>query len=920
MAEFEFSELKRARSKRVEEIIRKSHRTPIGLYTINEKLSALVHNPGFLDAVLITIAFFSAATSLKFYPLAVMVVVAVALFAITVKKPFPGLILLMLSILPLFMYQMPALAWIYLMVMSASLIYGHMHYRTILFMYMLIAMAFSPIGYILSIPMFIIAVLVIGYRRAVLMSFILVIAIVSLSGLSGLQNTAYIVYNAAHAHSVVGNAQVLTYATPDKEGFSIYNFTGGLSQAYSTFTGGAVLDNISSVVGPLLSSLAVNPAEYIPELAVLVILAFTIDAAAVSSRSRYRGTQASIIGIGYPASYLALTFIFSTSPSLILPFASFVVAPATLYLLEFFDVKIVKALDIRKQDLRMKFGEAFEDLEAGNTSERFSDIGNYEATKKELKDAVLAPIEEKGISKAYNVKPAKGILFFGPPGTGKTMMMRALANEIHAGFFYVKASNLISAFPGETEKMISNIFTIAKKHSPCILFFDEIDSVATSRDSQNVSETSRQALSQLLVEMDGFQKSTNVIMVGATNVPNLIDKAIMRPGRFDKVIYMPPPDARARKLIFEMYLKKLPVSKEIDLDEIAEKTERYTGADIKVLCEGVAQKMAQEAATEHKVLEITQEDMMNRIGSTRPSVSLAQIDNYNKFRLDFERSVYGQQGEESRENLSVDRDVIGLDDAKKAIYEAVQIPLLHKELVKKYDIKNINGILLFGPPGCGKTLMIRALYTELEGVTMLEINGADISQQGLERATATIKETFNRARENAPAIILLDEAEELMLKRSQASEFSAQMTSEMLREIDGVSKIENIVVIATTNRPEAIDPAALRPGRLDKLVFIKPPNRLQRVLHFKNDLKSVPVASDVDYDRLAEETIGFTGADIYHVCREAKTAALEQNIKSGQEAEVTMALLEGIVAKVRPSAPEEIVAQYLSFYSKYGER
>ena len=232
----------------------------------------------------------------------------------------------------------------------------------------------------------------------------------------------------------------------------------------------------------------------------------------------------------------------------------------------------------------------------------------------------------------------------------------------------------------------------------------------------------------------------------------------------------------------------------------------------------------------------------------------------------------------------------------------------------------MNGILIFGPPGTGKTMIVRALKSEMVGITLLEINGAELADQGIERATATIKEMFDRAKSNAPAVILLDEVEELLLKRGSASESSAQITSEMLRELDGVTKMTDVIVIGTSNRPDAIDSAALRPGRFDKLVFVRPPNKEQRTTLFKMDLKGVPVSDDVDYDALADETSGYTGADIYHICREAKTIALDKTVKSGDETKIEMGDFEKILLKTKPSAPEAVVAQYLSFYSKYGER
>lgn len=900
--------------------IKRQHRHPIFIYGLNERLTGLLASPGFIDGVLVLLAFIGANAALSFYPLILIIILAAGLFFVTVRKPFLGLIILILLIMPMLVYQTPTLAWLYLVVMAGSLIYGYMYHRTLFFVYALVAFSFSSLGYIMTIPLFILAVLVVGYKRAITLAVLFMIAVVCLSAVTGVQNTSYIIYNASYAHTRVMGPYANAYVVPDKPGFNLLTFPQGAAQALSMFGSSPVISLSTEVTGSVIAALGINVEYYIPEMIALVIIVFGIDSLASASRSRYRGTHASVLGLGYPLIAVALSVAANQSMHYYLLVISFVLAPVVLFILEFYNVKIVSSLDIRKQDLRMKFGEAFEDIEAGNVHETFDDVANYAATKRELSDAVLAPIEERAISKAYNVKPARGILFFGPPGTGKTLMMRALANEIRAGFFYVKAPNLISAFPGETERMINNIFNIAKKNAPCVLFFDEIDSIAPSRTRAQLGDVNRQALSQLLVEMDGFQKTSSVIMVGATNQPNLLDPAMMRPGRFDKVIYLPPPDYNARKQIFNMYLSKLPISKGIDLDKIAEETERYTGADIKTLCDTVAQKVAQEASTKHSVLEITQQDIMDRVLSTKPSVTLAQIEQYQKFRLDFERSVYGQQGEESKGEEITMRDVVGLDEAKKVISDAIETPLAHPDLIKKYNIKSVNGILIFGPPGTGKTMIVRAIKSEMQGITMLEINGAELADQGIERATATIKEIFDRAKSNAPAIILLDEVEELVLKRGSASEYSAQITSEMLRELDGVSKMTDVIVIGTSNRPDAIDSAALRPGRFDKLVFVRPPNKEQRAVLFKANLKGVPVSDDLDYNALAEETAGYTGADIYHVCREAKTVALDKTVKSGDEEKIEMKDFETILQKTKSSAPESVVAQYLSFYSKYGER
>jgi transitional endoplasmic reticulum ATPase len=910
-----------------EQIIRKRYRkAPIGLYHLREKLMDVASNASFVDALLILIAFVSVASFLNFYPLSIVVAIVIVLFVVTLFQPFLGLILFTAAIFPIYIYQTPLLAWAFMLAASAMLIYGYRHYRVAVFTYVLFGMAFSSFGYLFEIPLFIFAVLTLGSKRAIATLLITVFLIVTFSAVTGLQNTGYILYNAAQAHSTLlasGSpaTTVISLSAPSKLPFSFFNFSKGLTTTLTGFFGGAITPNVPAVVPVLAQALSVGPISYGVQIILLIGLIIGIDWYATNSRSKYKGTYSSLLGVAYPVIYVvgASGTSYGTPITLTLAFLSFIIAPAAFYMLEYYDINMVRVLDVKKQDIRMKFGDAFEDLSASDQRETFDDIGNYESTKKELKEGIISPIEQKGVSHAYNIEPTKGILFFGPPGTGKTMMMRALANEIHAGFYYVKATNLISAYPGESERLIANIFTIARKNSPCVLFFDELDSLALSRENPSIDDTHRHALSQLLTEIDGFQKVHSVIIVGATNRPDLLDKAIIRPGRFDKLIYMPLPDHDGRKKIFKIYLEKLPVSNDIDLKQLAEKTERYSGADIKAVCESIAQMTAQEAASEHKVLEITQADILNVIKSSKPSTSLAQIDDYRKFKLDFERSMFQETTEETRPEVTFD-DVVGLDGAKKAIREAIMIPLTHPELIKKYDIKTINGVLLFGPPGNGKTMLMRATSNDMKGVTMLEISGAELSEAGIERATSTIKEIFNRAKENSPSIIFIDEVDSILPKREGASEIGVQITSEILKEIDGIKQLSSVIVIGATNRPDSLDPAILRPGRFDKLIFVKPPGATNRAELFRKYLKNTPCEKNIDFQKLGTEAKGFTGADIANVCREAKTNALNQELNTGAEGKINNEILESIIKNTKPSASETVISGYEKFLNEFGQR
>jgi SpoVK/Ycf46/Vps4 family AAA+-type ATPase len=895
---------------------------PLELYTVKDAIERVTSHANFLDAVLIAIAFIAAATALPFYPVLILPIILIALIALALFYPFLGLIVLMVVIFPAIAYQVPALALFFLFVVAASLIAGYLYYRSLAFLYILVGLAFSPLGLLLEIPAFIMAVLVLDYKRAIVVTVATFICIVALSAVTGTQNTGYIAYDASAAHSTFSPNTAILYGMIDKPVLSLSNFSAGMSTAMSHVTNSAVVGSLPTTMSMLLGSLSINTVDYIAMLAILIAAAWLISWIGGSGRSKFNGVIASLPGIAYPLSYAALSAISNQNYSIIIPFASFLIAPAFLYATQRLGIDVIKVQEVRKQDIRMKFGEAFESLGRGASSETFKDIGGYDATKKELHDAVLAPIEERGISKAYNVKPSRGILFFGPPGTGKTMIMRALANEMHGGFYVVKGSNLISAYPGETERMISEIFEVAAKHAPCVLFFDEIDAIALSRKSAaDVGDVQSHALSQLLQEMDGFQKLNNVIIVGATNVPNLLDPAIMRPGRFDKIIYMPLPDVNARKRIFQIYLSKLPLSSDIDYERLAEKSERFSGADIKALCENVAQRVAQEASSERKVLEVTMKDLTNALLTTKPSTSIAQLEEYTRFRMDFERRSSGEDEVERGEKIKLG-DVIGVSDAKKAIADAIEIPLLRPELLKKYDVKNVNGILLFGPPGTGKTMLMKAMISELTGINMIEVNGSVITQMAGDKAVATIKEIFNRAKENAPAVIIIDEIDGFFPRREGASEASIQRVSQILQEIDGVGKLSNVLIVGATNNPEALDPALLRPGRFDKLIFVKPPSAAQRAEMFEYYLMHVPKSNDIDFEKLGNQTKGFTGADISNICREAKTRAMEAEMRGSEESEdrIDMAMLERILKTAKPSAPEQVVSNYLTFLQKYGER
>ncbi len=898
------------------EVIRKHQSTPMTLYRIRDAYDTIVSNDNFTDAMLATIGFIALSAALPFYPITLTVLLAALVFYAGLRHGFLGLILMFLLAFPMLAYQVPAIALLFIIVMSFSLIYGYMHYRTIAFLYILIALPFSPIGYLLEIPIFMFAVITIGHKRSIVLALLVVFGVVALSGMTGISNMGYIPYSQTTAHTSVASLPIANYSTPVYRRPNLITFANATGTAGSNMANRYITDYSSYAFVGLAIPLGDNVLSYLGFLAVLIIMIFGIDMFAVASRSRYKGTEATMIAVLYPISYAILSK--ANVASDVLAFASFFFGLAIIFVLEFYGTDVVKSLEVRKNDTRLKFGDAFESLSDQNSADRFSNIGNYESTKKELFDAIISPIEQRGVSNAYNVRPVKGVLLFGPPGTGKTKLMRAMANEIHANFYVVKAANIVSAVPGESERMIANIFSIARKNAPCVLFIDEIDAIARSRKNEYVDETHRQILSQLLVEMDGIEKTKKVIIVGATNVPQTIDAAILRPGRFDRIIYVPVPDLNGRKAIFDIYLKRLPVSRKLSTLNLAKATERYSGADIKSICESVAQEVAREAAERHTVLEITEEDLIAAIKKMKPSSNIAMIEEYNKFRIDFERRVLGQTNIEAKKKMMIS-DIIGLDDAKKAVRDAVEIPLLHRDLMDQYGIKSIKGLLMFGPPGNGKTMLMKAIASELDDLTVLQISGSDLLNQSIEGAITAIRETFNRASENAPAIILIDEIDGLVPVRKSSDRFGIQITNEILQQLDGVNERSGVMLVGATNRPYAIDPAILRPGRLDKIVFVRPPNQKERSELFKHYLSDAPI-EEIDFVKLGLESNGYTGADISNICREAKNSAMHTTLSTGSKSLISISLVETIMKSVKPSAPPSVVKQYEQFMQRYGER
>ncbi|MEM3971477.1 MAG: AAA family ATPase [Saccharolobus sp.] len=557
-----------------------------------------------------------------------------------------------------------------------------------------------------------------------------------------------------------------------------------------------------------------------------------------------------------------------------------------------------KALQLQNRSQKKK-------IEVEDKKITWNDIGGYEDVKKEIREYIELPLKNKDVAIKYGLRPPKGILLFGPPGCGKTLMMRALANEAKLNFIYVNISDIMSKWYGESEARLRELFNNARKNSPCILFFDEIDTIGVKRESHTGDSVTPRLLSLMLSEIDGLHSDDGVIIVGSTNVPQLLDKALLRAGRFDKMIYLGPPDKAARKQILEIHCRGKPLANDVDFDKIAEMTERYSGADLANLCQEAARKVAAEAIEKGVDRKITMNDFIELIKKYKPSITLQMIEDYEKFRLDFERSVRkGEEENELEEKLTLD-DIGGYNEIKTELREILELQLQHYKLLEQLKVPPIRGILLYGPPGVGKTMMAKALAKTLK-VKLIPLSGAEIMYKGYEGAIAAIKEVFNRARENKPAIILLDELDAIASKRNyKNSSEASKIVNQILTEMDGIRSLKEVVVLGTTNRLKAIDPALLRPGRFDKIIHMPLPNKEERLDILRKYIGSEE-CEKVNCKEISEQTEGYSGADLAALAREAKMRVLKSILRGEKERTLTREDLIEALKKIHPSVKKRL--------------
>jgi len=508
----------------------------------------------------------------------------------------------------------------------------------------------------------------------------------------------------------------------------------------------------------------------------------------------------------------------------------------------------------------------------------YDDVGGVRKQMAQIRELVELPLRHPALFKTIGVKPPKGILLYGPPGSGKTLIARAVANETGAFFFLINGPEIMSKLAGESESNLRKAFEEAEKNAPAIIFIDEIDSIAPKREKTN-GEVERRIVSQLLTLMDGMKSRAHVIVMGATNRPNSIDPALRRFGRFDREIDIGVPDEVGRMEVLRIHTKNMKLDDDVDLEKISKETHGFVGADLAQLCTEAALQCIREKmdvidleddTIDAEVLEmmaVSNDNFATALGTSNPSAlreTVVEVPNITW------------------------EDIGGLENVKRELQETVQYPVEHPDKFEKFGMSPSKGVLFYGPPGCGKTLLAKAIANECQA-NFISVKGPELLTMWFGESEANVREIFDKARQSAPCVLFFDELDSIAMQRGSsagdAGGAADRVLNQMLTEMDGMNSKKTVFIIGATNRPDIIDSALMRPGRLDQLIYIPLPDDGSRNSIFKSVLRKSPISPDVDVDTLVKFTNGFSGADITEICQRACKYAIRESIEKDIEGE-----------------------------------
>jgi transitional endoplasmic reticulum ATPase len=537
--------------------------------------------------------------------------------------------------------------------------------------------------------------------------------------------------------------------------------------------------------------------------------------------------------------------------------------------------------------------------EPRSTDVTYDDIGGVGPIIQQVREMIELPLRHPELFSRLGIEPPKGVLLYGPPGTGKTLLARAIANESEAHFFHIGGPEIMGRYYGESEQRLREMFQQAQANAPAIIFIDEIDSIAPKR-SEVSGEVERRVVAQLLSLMDGLQPRQSVIVIGATNRIDAIDEALRRPGRFDREIVVGVPDQTGRREILAIHTRGMPMAEDVNLDEIAQVTYGFVGADLSALAREAAIETLRrnlpsinldEKEIPPEVLQnlvVTRDDMLGAMKRVQPSAL---------------REIMIQVPDVRWE------DVGGLEEAKRTLRESIELPLKNPQAFRRLGIRPAKGFLLYGPPGTGKTLLAKAVAREAQA-NFIATKSSDVLSKWYGESEKQIARLFARARQVAPTVVFIDEIDSLAPQRGASfgePAVTERVVNSILAEMDGLEELQGVVVIGATNQPRLVDTALLRPGRFDDLVYVSVPDRDGRKRILEIHTKGMPLASDVNLESLADRTEGFTGADLEDLARRAGLMALRENMDSR---EIPMRLFEASLQESRASVTPEMEEEY----------
>lgn len=536
----------------------------------------------------------------------------------------------------------------------------------------------------------------------------------------------------------------------------------------------------------------------------------------------------------------------------------------------------------------------------------YDDIGGCRRQMSQIREMIELPLRHPQLFKTLGVKPPRGVLLYGPPGSGKTLLARAVANETGAFFFTINGPEIMSKMAGESEANLRKAFEEAEKNAPAIIFIDEIDSIAPKRDKSN-GEVEKRIVSQLLTLMDGIKKRSSLVIIGATNRPNSIDPALRRFGRFDREIDIGVPDENGRIEIFRIHTRNMKLDPSVDPEAIAKQTHGFVGADMASLCTEAAMQCIREK------MDLIDIESDNIDAEILDSMSVTQ----EHFRFALSQANPSSLRETVVEVPNVSwNDIGGLIDVKNELRELVQYPIEHPEKFEKFGMSPSRGVLFYGPPGCGKTLLAKAVANECQA-NFISVKGPELLTMWFGESEANVRDVFSKARAAAPCVLFFDELDSIAQMRGGSSGDGGgaadRVMNQLLTEMDGVGAKKNVFIIGATNRPDIIDTALMRPGRLDQLIYIPMPDYESRLSILKAVLRKTPISADVDLSYLASQTEKFSGADLTEICQRAAKLAIREDIMRNIEKEKLRqeALAQGLITEDTPEEEEDLVPEIL---------